>query len=61
MSDCPPNRLGPLADRRGVTALEYSLLAALIAGAIALPVGRLGAELSTLASQFASFLASHQH
>ena len=34
-------------DRRGVTALEYGLIAALIAGVIAAGVGTLGTNLST--------------
>ena len=34
-------------DRRGVTALEYGLIAALIAGVIATAVGTLGTNLNT--------------
>ena len=35
------------ADRRGVTAVEYGLIAALVAVAIAVAVGALGTQLST--------------
>lgn len=46
--------LGLIADRRGVTALEYGLLAALISGVIATAVGKLGTNLTTVFDRIAS-------
>ncbi len=43
-----------IADRRGVTALEYGLLAALISGVIATAVGRLGTNLTAVFGRLAS-------
>ena len=41
-------------DRRGVTALEYGLIAALIAAAIATSVGTLGSHVSGMFSTIAA-------
>ena len=46
--------LGLAADRGGVTALEYGLIAALISGVIATAVGKLGTNLATVFSRLAS-------
>ncbi len=46
--------LGLKTDRRGVTALEYGLIAALIAGVIAGGVTTIGTRLSTQFSTIAS-------
>jgi pilus assembly protein Flp/PilA len=40
------------SDRRAVTALEYGLIAALIAGAIITAVSTLGTDLTTLFTNF---------
>ena len=45
--------LGLGADRRGVTALEYGLMAALISGVIATAVGKLGTNLTTVFDKIA--------
>ncbi len=45
-----------LADRKGVTALEYGILAAAIIGAVAASVGLLGSDISDVFSTLASEL-----
>lgn len=40
-------------DRRGVTALEYGLIAALIAGVVATAVGTVGTNLNTVFTNIA--------
>ena len=49
-------RLGLAFDRRGVTALEYGLIAALIAATIAGAVGKFGTNMSTLFDRIAGSL-----
>lgn len=46
------------ADQSGVTALEYGLLAALIAGVIILPVTNLGKALENLFTAIASDISN---
>jgi Flp pilus assembly pilin Flp len=48
------------ADRRGVTSLEYSLIAALIAGAIVFAVASTTTTLATSFTSIAHSISGHQ-
>ena len=48
LNGCAPGRLGLARDDRGATAVEYALMAALIAVVIAVAVGAFGAALNSL-------------
>ena len=48
LNGCAPGRLGLTRDDRGATAVEYALMAALIAVVIAVAVGAFGAAVIAL-------------